>query len=34
MLGDAEASIEEGILTLKVDLRPRTEAPSEDPPRS
>jgi hypothetical protein len=23
MLGDAEASLEEGILTLRVDLRPR-----------
>jgi hypothetical protein len=25
MLGDAEASLEEGVLTLKVDLRPRSE---------
>ena len=25
MLGDAEASIEDGVLTLKVDLRPRPE---------
>ena len=26
MLGDATASIEEGILTLRVDLRPKPEA--------
>lgn len=25
MLGDAEASLEEGVLTLKVDLRPRSD---------
>jgi hypothetical protein len=25
MLGDAEASIEEGILTLRVDLRPKAD---------
>lgn len=25
MLGDAEGSLEDGILTLRVDLRPRTD---------
>lgn len=25
MLGDAEATLEEGILTLRIDLRPRPE---------
>jgi hypothetical protein len=32
MLGDAEASIENGILILKVDLRPPSEKPSENQP--
>jgi hypothetical protein len=27
MLGDAEASLEDGILTLKVDLRPQPDQP-------
>ena len=27
MLGDAEASLEDGVLTLVVDLRPTTEDP-------
>jgi hypothetical protein len=26
MLGDAEASIEDGVLTLRVDLRPRPDS--------
>lgn len=26
MLGDAEATLEDGILTLRVDLRPRPDA--------
>jgi len=26
LLGDAEASIEEGVLTLRVDLRPKEQA--------
>ncbi len=30
ILGDAEATLEEGILTLRVDLRPK--APPQDPP--
>ena len=34
MLGDAEASIEDGILTLKVDLKPRAEDRPEDAPGS
>jgi hypothetical protein len=25
MLGDAEATLEDGVLTLRIDLRPRTE---------
>jgi hypothetical protein len=33
MLGDAAIAIEDGILTLRVDLRPDTAgAPGEDPP--
>jgi hypothetical protein len=32
MLGDAEASIEDGILILRVDLRPPSEKSSEQPP--
>ena len=31
MLGDAEVALEDGLLTLRVDLRPRPEAPSEAP---
>ena len=27
MLGDAEASLEDGILTLRIDLRPKDTAP-------
>lgn len=26
MLGDAEASLEDGVLTLTIDLRPRPES--------
>jgi hypothetical protein len=26
MIGDAEGSVEDGILTLRIDLRPRPEA--------
>jgi hypothetical protein len=29
MLGDAEATLENGILTLRVDLRPEPRPPSE-----
>jgi hypothetical protein len=29
MIGDAEASLEDGVLTLRIDLRPRPESPSE-----
>ncbi len=32
MLGDAEASLDDGILTLRVDLRPKPSSPS--PPAS
>ena len=32
MIGDAEASIAEGVLTLKVDLRPRSNE-ENDPPQ-
>jgi hypothetical protein len=28
MLGDAEASIEDGVLTLRVDLRPKVDPPA------
>jgi len=28
MIGDAEASLEEGILTLKIDLRPQPDRPA------
>ncbi len=28
MIGDAEASLEDGILTLRVDLRPRSDPQS------
>lgn len=28
MLGDAEGSLDDGILTLRVDLRPKDEPPS------
>lgn len=31
MLGDAEVALEDGILTLRVDLRPNPEAPSGTP---
>ena len=35
MLGDAEVGLEEGILTLRIDLRPRPEPGSGDhPPRA
>ena len=30
MIGDAEASLDDGILTLRIDLRPRPEA--DEPP--
>ena len=29
MLGDAEAALEDGILTLRVDLRPPVDSPPE-----
>lgn len=29
MLGDATGSLEDGVLTLRVDLRPKPEAPAE-----
>jgi len=29
MLGDAEAILEDGILTLRVDLRPKPDAPPQ-----
>jgi hypothetical protein len=29
MLGDAEATLEDGILTLRVDLRPRPPGPED-----
>ena len=29
MIGDATASLEDGILTLRIDLRPRGDRPSE-----
>jgi hypothetical protein len=32
MLGDAEASLEDGILILRVDLRPDPEGSSQTPP--
>ena len=32
MIGDAEATLADGILTLRVDLRPATPDP-EDPPQ-
>ena len=32
MLGDATATLEDGILTLRVDLRPDAAAPGADPP--
>ena len=32
MLGDATGSLEEGILTLRVDLRPQEDPPSGSPP--
>jgi len=32
MLGDAEATLEEGILTLRVDLRPKGAAEEGQPP--
>jgi hypothetical protein len=32
MIGDAEAHLEDGILNLRIDLRPRP-APSESPSR-
>jgi hypothetical protein len=31
MLGDAEVALEDGILTLRVDLRPRPRGSSEAP---
>ena len=31
IVGDAEASLEEGILTLRVDLRPRPGAEGQPP---
>jgi hypothetical protein len=31
MLGDAEVALEDGILTLRVDLRPEPETPSGAP---
>lgn len=33
MLGDAEATLEEGILTLRVDLRPASGARRSGPPQ-
>ncbi len=30
MVGDAEASLEDGILTLRIDLRPPSAPSSED----
>lgn len=32
MIGDAEATLEEGILTLRIDLRPKPESASAAPP--
>ena len=32
MLGDAEAVLENGILTLRVDLRPQPSPPPDAPP--
>ncbi len=32
MVGDAEATLEDGILTLRVDLRPPAEQPPAGPP--
>ena len=32
MLGDAEAALEDGILILRVDVRPPSEKPSENQP--
>jgi hypothetical protein len=29
MLGDAEATLDDGILTLRVDLRPKDDAPGQ-----
>lgn len=31
IIGDAEGSLEDGILTLRVDLRPRASQPEEGP---
>ncbi|MGH9028998.1 MAG: hypothetical protein ACRDV4_05225 [Acidimicrobiales bacterium] len=31
MLGDAEATLSDGILTLRIDLRPRTQGGEEAP---
>lgn len=31
MIGDAEATLEEGILTLRIDLRPKPENAGADP---
>jgi hypothetical protein len=30
MLGDADATVEDGILTLRIDLRPNDEPPTPD----
>lgn len=31
IIGDAEASLDDGILVLRVDLRPSPEAPGDEP---
>lgn len=33
LIGDAVGTLEEGILTLRVDLRPRQEEPREEEPK-
>jgi hypothetical protein len=32
MIGDSEATLEDGILVLRIDLRPQPAAPTEPPP--
>lgn len=29
LIGDAEATVEDGVVTLRIDLRPKGEVPSE-----
>jgi hypothetical protein len=33
MVGDADFALEDGILTLRIDLRPQADAPASQPPR-